>query len=152
MAPVPVVTRERFRMSAVPWSAYVEFSDNVGPRHVRITYDQGEMEVMTLSFGHERAKKRLGSVVEVVAEETDTDMEWSGSMTCRREDLARGLEPDECYWIQNELLVRGKGALDLTLDPPPDLALEVEISRSALDRLRVYAALGVPEVWRWDGQ
>jgi Uma2 family endonuclease len=72
-------------------------------------------------------------------------------MTFQREDLARGLEPDECYWIEHESVVRGRDDIDLETDPPPDLVLEIEISRSALDRMSIYAALGVPEVWRWDG-
>src|SRR5262249_8000629 len=85
-------------------------------------------------------------------EEMEIDIYSSGSMTCRREELARGLEPDECYWIEHEPLVRGRDDIDLGTDPPPDLALEIEISRSALDRMSIYAALRVPEVWRWDGE
>ena len=74
-----------------------------------------------------------------------------GSMTCRREEMLRGLEPDECYWIAAEPEVRGRTDIDLDNDPPPDLALEIEISRSVLNRMSIYAALKDPEVWRWDG-
>lgn len=73
-------------------------------------------------------------------------------MTHRREDLERALEGDECYWIAHEHAVRGKIDLDLEIDPPPDLFLEIEISRSLLDRMGILAAMGVPEVWRWDGE
>ena len=66
--------------------------------------------------------------------------------------MLRALEPDECYWIANEISVRGRVDLDLDIDPPPDLALEIEISRSMLDRMSIYAALKVPEVWRWDSE
>jgi len=72
-------------------------------------------------------------------------------MTFKRKDVKRGLESDECYWIQNELAVRGKDDYDRMIDPPPDLALEVEVSRSVLDRLGIYAKLRIPEVWRFDG-
>jgi hypothetical protein len=72
-------------------------------------------------------------------------------MTSRNVKMRRALEPDDCYWIEHEPLVRGRGELDLDVDPPPDLSLEIEISRSALDRMGIYAALKVPEVWRWDG-
>ena len=74
------------------------------------------------------------------------------STTFSREDLERGLEPDECYYIQHELLVRGKNALDLAHDPPPDLAIEVDITSSSINRMAIYAALGVAEVWRFDGE
>jgi Uma2 family endonuclease len=73
-------------------------------------------------------------------------------MTFKREDLARGLEPDQCYWIAHEAQVRGMKEWDPISDPPPDLVIEIEISRGAQDRISIYAALGVPEVWRFDGE
>lgn len=73
-------------------------------------------------------------------------------MTCDRADLERGLEPDECFYLTNEPLVRSKDEIDLETDPPPDLAVEVDITRSSLKRLPIYAAIRVPEVWRYDGQ
>ncbi|MGE3808030.1 MAG: Uma2 family endonuclease [Gemmataceae bacterium] len=75
-----------------------------------------------------------------------------GSMTFKRRRKCRGLEPDECYWIQSVPAVRGKQTIDLKIDPPPDLVVEIEWTRSALDRLSIYAAMGVPEVWQYDGQ
>jgi Uma2 family endonuclease len=110
------------------------------------------MEFMTLSPEHEQRKHILGILVVELAVEMNIDIAGYGSMTCRREDLERGLEGDECYWIENEAKVRGRMDLDLEADPPPDLALEIEISRSALDRMGIYAALRVPEVWCWDGE
>jgi Uma2 family endonuclease len=74
-----------------------------------------------------------------------------GSLTCRREDLARGLEPDQCYYIQNENVVWDKEQIDLNQDPPPDLVVEIDVTSSSIDRLSLYASLGVPEVWRYDG-
>jgi Uma2 family endonuclease len=149
---VQIPTEQRFVLSCVNWDAYVAFSDRLGERHVRVTFDRGELELMTLSPEHERAKSLLARFVEALTEELDIDIASYGSMTCRREDLERGLEPDECYWIAHEALVRGRDEIDFDEDPPPDLALEVEISRSALNRMGIYARLGVPEVWRWDGQ
>src|SRR5205807_982439 len=108
--------------------------------------------VMTLSSRHENRKKRLGRMVETLTEELTIEIASFGSMTCRREDLDRGLEADELYWIEHEAMVRDRDEIDLTIDPPPDLALEIEISRSSLDRLAIYAALQIPEVWRWDGE
>ena len=73
-------------------------------------------------------------------------------MTCQREDLERGLEPDDCYWIAHESVMRGRTEVDFEVDPAPDLAIEIEISRSVLNRIGIYAALRVPEVWRSDGE
>jgi Uma2 family endonuclease len=143
---------QRLRLSDIPWATYVAYSDGLGPRHIRVTYDQGEMEVMTLSPRHENWKKLLSRLVEALTEEMEIDIASFGSMTCRREDLMRGLEPDDCYWIEHEPQVRGRADIDLETDPPPDLALEIEVSRSTLNRMTIYSALRVPEVWRWDGE
>jgi Uma2 family endonuclease len=152
MATVQFPPEQRLRLSQVSWQTYVRFRDDLGQRPVRITYDRGEMEIMTLSFEHESHKHLLGILVVELAVEMNVDIAGYGSATCRREDLDRGLEGDECYWIENEPKVRGRKDIDLEIDPPPDLALEVEISRSSLDRMGIYAALRVPEVWRWDGK
>jgi Uma2 family endonuclease len=101
---------------------------------------------------HESAKKLMARLVETVTLEMDIDILGAGSMTCRRKDLDRGFEPDECYWIAHEAQMRGRVDIDLTRDPPPDLMLEVEISHSFVDRLAIAARLGVPEIWRYDGQ
>jgi Uma2 family endonuclease len=74
-----------------------------------------------------------------------------GSRTCKREDLARGLEPDQCYYIENEEIVRSLNQIDLNQAPPPDLVIEINITSSSINRLELYASLGVPEVWRYDG-
>jgi Uma2 family endonuclease len=121
-------------------------------RHLRITYDRGSLELMTLSPLHERLKHLLGLLVMTLAVEVGTEILGFGSMTFKRRRKKRGLEPDECYYIQNEARMRGKDAIDLRSDPPPDLVVEVEVARSALNRLDIYAALGAPEVWRFDGE
>src|ERR1700723_3051315 len=123
-APQLAPAEQRVRLSGVPWDVYVAFCDGVGERYIRMTYDQGELEIMSVSPKHDNGKKRLGRLVETLTEELDIDIASYGSMTCRREDLLRALEPDDCYWIANELLVRGRVDLDLEYDPPPDLSLE----------------------------
>jgi len=152
MATVQAAPEERLRLSQVPWADYVAYCDGLGERPIRVTYDRGEMEVMTMSSRHENRKTLLRRFVEALTEEMSIDIAGYGSMTHRREDLERALEGDECYWIAHESAVRGKIDLDLENDPPPDLFLEIEISRSLLDRMAILAAMGVPEVWRWDGE
>jgi Uma2 family endonuclease len=145
-------SEQHFRMSAVSWEGYLHLAKAFAGRHVRMTYDRGELELMTVSFGHDGDKSLLARFVEVVTEEMAIDIRSGGSTTLNREDLERGLEGDECWWIQHEAQVRTLREIDLNKDPPPDLALEVEITRSLLKRMPIYAALRVPEVWRWDGR
>jgi Uma2 family endonuclease len=94
----------------------------------------------------------LGYLILVLVEELGWNMASFGSMTLREKNRGRGLEPDQCYWIQNEALVRCRDTIDLNRDPPPDLVVEIDVSPSALDRMAIYAALRVPEVWCFDGQ
>jgi len=96
---------------------------------------------------HDNEGRFLGWLVIALAEELRLPLHPAGSTTFRRQLLKRGIEADESFWIANAHRMAGKRRLDLRTDPPPDLAIEVEVTRSALDRLSIYAALGVPEVW-----
>jgi Uma2 family endonuclease len=152
MDAIAIPAEQRFRLSAVPWEGYVAIRESLGERPIRVTYDRGELEIMSPSSRHENRKCILGRLVDALTEELDIDIASFGSMTFQLEDLLRGLEPDECYWIKHEPVVRGREDVDIETDPPPDLALEIEISRSVLDRMSIYAVLRVPEVWCWDGK
>jgi Uma2 family endonuclease len=101
---------------------------------------------------HEDAAYLLGRFVDVLTEELGLPVMAGGSTTLRRRKKQRGLEPDNCYWIANEHRMRGKRRLNLRVDPPPDLAIEVDVTRSSLNRMGIYAKLGVPEVWRLDDE
>lgn len=151
MTPVTAPAEERQILRGVDWARYEELLHEYEGTHRRLTYDRGTLEIMVTSHGHERAKTLLARMLEALTEELDIPILGLGNWTLREETLARGLEPDECWYIQHEASVRGKKDLDLRVDPPPDLVVEVEISRSVLDRLAIYAALKVPEVWRFDG-
>jgi Uma2 family endonuclease len=148
----PNVPGGQLVLDGVAWRTYVQLLRAFDDRHLRITYDRGALEIMTLSPEHERFKHLLNYLVGVLVEELGWDMAGFGSMTFKRSQQRRGLEPDECYWIQSEPLVRGKDSIDPRHDPPPDLVIEIDITHSSLDRLSIYAALGVPELWRFDGQ
>jgi len=138
-------------LHGVRWSTYEALLEDMGDRHIRLTYDDGSLEIMTLSPRHERSKKLIGRMIEAMTEELNIPIRSGGSTTFKKQLKKKGLEPDECYWVANEPSVRGRADLDLELDPPPDIAVEVEVSRSALNRLGIYAALGVSEIWRSDG-
>jgi Uma2 family endonuclease len=145
---------QRILLRNISWDMYEQFLTELAEQHVRLTYDNGELELMSPSSKHEILKTRLRSIIETAALEFDVDFEPYGSVTCRRKDLAKGLESDECYYIRNADKVRDKSLddeFDLTTQPPPDLAIEIDISKTLLSREAIYAALGVPELWRCDG-
>jgi Uma2 family endonuclease len=130
------------------WRLYRSFVDEIGDGNVRVTYDRGVMEIMSPLPEHERRKKLIGRMVELMTFELNIPTASFGSTTYADEAIDKGLEPDECYYIANEARVRGKNHINLKSDPPPDLAIEVDISYRALRREEIYAGLGVPELWR----
>jgi Uma2 family endonuclease len=142
---------QRFVIDDVSYASYVQISDALPNRHIRITYTNGRLELMSTSREHERYDSLLGRLISVLTEELNIDIECGGRMTLRQEEAEKGIEPDDCYWIEHEPQMRGKDTYDPAVDPPPDLAWEIEVSRSILDRLEILAALKVPEVWRYDG-
>ncbi|MEQ9624992.1 Uma2 family endonuclease [Coleofasciculus chthonoplastes] len=144
---------DRVVLPNISWQTYQSLiTDFEQEPAIRLTYDRGMLEIRMPLDPHETYKKLLGRLVEAATEELDIEIRSLGSRTCDRADLARGLEPDQCYYIKNEALVRGVAQIDLNQFPPPDLALEIDITSSSINRLSIYAALGVPEVWRYDGQ
>ena len=118
---------------------------------LRMSYDGTNLELISPSLLHKRLSALLGRFVERLADERDLQLLSGGSTTLRQPDRLRGLEPDRCYWLAHEPQVRGVVEFDPDTLPPPDLAIEVAISRSLLDRLEIYHQLGVPEIWRCDG-
>ena len=140
-------------LTNISWKTYESLLNELTQQGgIRLTYDRGNLEIMTPSAPHEKSGELLGNFVEVVTDELNVDICSLGSLTCKRQDLAQGLEPDKCYYIQNEDIVWNKEQIDLNQDPPPDLAIEIDITSSSIDRLELYASLGVPEVWRYDGK
>jgi Uma2 family endonuclease len=148
----PEEREQRFLLSDISWSSYAAIGNALLDRpSLRLTYDRGSLEFMTTSPRHEIYKKWLSRFIDVLAEEFEQPTTSAGNMTFQKEELDRGLEADDCFWIVHEPEMRGKLTWDPMHDPSPDLALEIEISRSALDRLGIYAALKVPEVWCFNG-
>ncbi len=136
----------------ISWQTYENLLAEVGNRSIRLTYNQGTLAIMSPSRIHERLKRLIGRMIEALTEELNIPISSAGSTTFRRESLAQGLEPDECYYIANEHRMRDRDDFDPATDPPPDLAVEVDITHDSADRMEIYAALGVPEIWRHDGE
>ncbi len=148
----PLACESRFVLYGVGWAGYQALLKIVGDHGPRLTYTRGNLELMSPLFPHEGSSKRLGRMVETIAEELEIPIRPVRSMTLSREDLDRGLEPDESYYIVNVGRIGNRIEFNFEVDPPPDLAIEVEITSGILDKLEIYAKLGVPELWRFDGE
>jgi Uma2 family endonuclease len=136
----------------VTWETYERLINEHGERcGTRFTYDKGVLQIMVVSSRHERPNRRLATLVEVLAEEWAIDIEQLGSTTFKREDLQKGFEPDSCFYIEHADAIRNKDTIDLAVDPPPDLSIEVDITSGSVNRFPIFAAVGIPEVWRFDG-
>ena len=137
----------------IRWSTYLSLLDDIQPgRGKQLFYDRGTLEIVATSPFHERTGKLLGRLLEVMTLELGIEIASFGRTTWKREDLQRGFEPDECYYVQSEPLVRGQDHIRLERDPPPDLVVEVDISGSSVARHALYAAFGIREAWRFDGE
>lgn len=148
----PGSAEQRFVLWDVGWDVYEMMLREIGDRPIRLTYDGANLELMSPSRWHEIVKSLLGRFVEALTLELDIPLASGGAMTFKRKDLLRGLEPDECYWIASESKVRGKRELNFRKDPPPDLAIEVDMSRSARPprNLRQVESAGVVALRRAD--
>jgi Uma2 family endonuclease len=137
-APARPPGEQRVRLSGIPWAMYTALSDAVDSPGVRMTYCEGELEIMSTSPEHEEAKTILGRLIEMYATERDVPLLGYGSTTFRNPAKERGLEPDECYCLGHRLT------------DVPDLAIEVVITSGGIEKLPVYQGLGVREVWFWE--
>lgn len=135
----------------VDWQGFEQIASELEAKSGhRLAYTNKILEIMAPSFVHETDKSIIGNLIEIILEELDIEFRNAGSTTFEQFDLQKGLEPDAAFYIQNEALVRGKYHLDLRFDPPPDLAIEIDISSRT--HLAIYQALKVPEVWRFNGK
>ena len=139
----------RVVLKGVSWSTFKALLADVGDdRTWRIAYDRGVLEIRMPLEEHEEPKRLIESFIEAIVDELEIELRSLGSLTLEREDLTRAVEPDSCFYIQNESLVRGRN-INLPNDPPPDLAIESDYTNSSVNKDAIYAALGVPELWRY---
>ena len=132
----------------VSWQQFEKLLLELGEsRAARLAYDNGTLEIMIPLPEHEIYKEAISDIIKEIADTFDLDYESLGSTTWKRERRLAGVEPDNCFYFQNEAAIRGKLEFDLEQDPPPDLALEIDITNKSLARLSIYARLGIPEIW-----
>src|SRR5437660_3240033 len=152
MAAVLHLPEQKVILKGVSWETYERLlAEHEGESGTRFTYDSGTLEILVPSARHEKPNRLLASLVEVLAEEMALNIESLGSTTLKRPDLLKGFEPDSCFYIQHAEAIRDNEEVDLTVNPPPDFVIEIDITSPSLDKFPLYAAVGVPEVWRYDG-
>lgn len=143
---------QRVLLQNVDWECLEFLLKKLGEsRATRLNYSQNLLEIITPLLPHESAKCNIDRLVSILCEELNLNLRSTRSLTLKREDLDRGAEPDNSYYIK-KTLIRNKTNIDLTEDPPPDLIIEIEYSSSAINKLQLYAAIGVPELWRYNGK
>jgi len=144
-----IPAEQRVLLHNIAWDLYERLLEsNPDSSSPRLTYDQGELEAMSPSAEHERLNRAIQLLVSLVAYELGIRISSLGSTTFRRQEIQRGFEPDSCFYVQNLDRVRGKRTIDLRIDPPPDLVVEIDISSPSIPKLPIFAEFGVPEVWR----
>ncbi len=151
MATVTAPAQQKVILKGVSWETYQRLlAEHQEVSGTHFIYDEGDLEIMVLSARHEEPKRDLEVLVDVLAEEFDLDVRPVGSVTFQREDLQKGFEPDSAFYIAHASEVEGR-YVDPEVDPPPDLIIEVDVTSPSLNRFPIFAAFGVPEVWRYDG-
>jgi len=134
-------------LHGMSWEFYEKLLEEIGDGATRVTYDRGNLEIISSLPTHETISGLIAAFLRILTLEMNIPMRSGGSTTFRKRKRRKGLEPDECFWIQHEAQVR---EID-RLDPPPDLAVEIDITWRSIPRQPIYAALGVPELWRYAG-
>lgn len=142
---------DRVVLYNIGWQQFENLLKDLGDkRAARIAYDRGTLEIMTPLPEHEHYKEVISDIVKDLGDLLDLDYESLGSTTWKRESRLAGVEPDNCFYFQNEAAIRGKLQFDLNQDPPPDLVLEIDLTSKSLNRFPIYARLEVPEIWCYD--
>jgi Uma2 family endonuclease len=135
------------------WDEYERLLEDLRDRpHLRVSYDRGRLEIMSPLPEHEEYGRFIDDLVRAFAHKRKMKVQKYGAATWKRQQLDRGVEPDCCYYVANALRVIGKRTFDLEIDPPPDIVVEIDITNESLSKFPIYAALSVPEIWRYDGK
>jgi Uma2 family endonuclease len=137
---------------AFAWDEYERLVEHLSDgHHLRVSFDRGRLEVMSPLPEHEEHARFIDDLVRVWADHAGIELEKRGSTTWKKRSIERGVEADSCYYVQRADRIIGKRRLDLESDPPPDIAVEIDVTNESLSKFPIYAALGVPEIWRYDG-
>jgi Uma2 family endonuclease len=148
----PQIQEKRVTLDGITWESYQQILHALPQKRTsHLTYDCGTLEITMPLESHEWASELIGLFIRILTVEMGLKLKSLRSTTINRQDLDRGAEPDCAYYIQNQARVAGK-TIDFTQDPPPDLVVEVDITHTDIDKNRIYASMGVPEFWRYNGR
>ena len=152
IAPPLLIGEKRVVLRNITWDGYQQLLKIVGDkRSARLTFDRGTLEITKPLEQHEFSRCLIERLIIILVVELGLKIKTMGSTTLDRSDLERGAEPDNAYYIQNQPLVAGR-TVDLATDPPPDLVVEVDITHTDINKPALYASMGVPEFWRYNGR
>lgn len=141
------------RLPGVSWEEYEALLSDLRDRPgLRVSYDAGRVEIMSPRPEHEEYKETILRLVQVLSEEAGIRLESRGSTTYKQRRLAKGAEPDTSFYVQNAARIIGRRTIELGVDPPPDVVVEIDTTNESRGKFPIYAALGVPEIWRYDGR
>ncbi len=141
------------KLENVSWQTFNNLLSELGnKRNQLLAYKEGTLEIMSPLGEHENSNRFIDDLIRAIADELDLSLKKFGSLTLKSNQLQQAVEPDSSYYLENEPKVRNKQSIDLTINPPPDLVLEIDITSGSLNKLPIYANLQVPEIWRYDGQ
>jgi Uma2 family endonuclease len=150
--PIPL-GHQHLVLDGVSWDFYTHLLDQIDNRHIFVTFDQGRLEVMSPLPRHEKWSLWIAWLIQLMCTDREIHIESLGMTTFRDQAKAKGLEPDQCFYIQHAQEAQEMwGAFDPDKNPPPDLAIEIDITHRSINREPIYAALGVSELWRFDGK
>ncbi|MBA3439287.1 MAG: Uma2 family endonuclease, partial [Pyrinomonadaceae bacterium] len=137
----------------IGWDEYEELLEQIGEsRGLRTSYSDGTLQIMVVSSEHEKYAWFIGSLVGAIRLRLRMNILFFGAPTMRKQKRRKGLEPDACFYVQSAGLIGNRMQLDFGVDPPPDIAVEIDIHHGSISKFPIYAALGVPEIWHFDGQ
>jgi len=141
------------RLERISWDEYEQLLEEMTARPgLRVSYDHGRVEIMSPTHEHEEYKDFIYSLVRLLSDELGIELETRGSATYRQKRLLKGAEPDCSFYVQNASTVIGNRRIELGIDPPPDIVVEIDITNESLGKFPIYVAFGVPEIWRYDGE
>lgn len=150
MAKKPTPTEKRVVLSGVNWQKFETLLQELGQnRTARMTYDRGKLEMMTPLEEHDRCARLLESLILVFAEAVNLPIHSLGSVLLKRPDLGQAIQPESCYYVGDDVRLRGRAELNLVEVPSPDLVVDVAIAKGSFDRFSIYESMGVPEIWRY---
>lgn len=141
------------QLQNISWQMFETILSELGEGYAaRLAYNNEILEIKMPLPGHEFDKEIIGDLLKALLEELNIDFISLGSTTFKRQNMQNSIEPDQCFYIQNEANIRGKREIDLNIDPPPDLAVEIDNTSDSRLRFNSYQGLGVSELWRYDGE